>query len=267
VGDIRNSDDCEKAVTGIDIVMHQAALGSVTRSIADPVTTTEVNIGGFVKILNASVQAGVRRFIYAASSSTYGDSKVLPKVEENIGIPLSPYAVTKYTDELFAANFAKIFNIEVIGLRYFNVFGKKQSPDGPYAAVIPKFVRMLKNLESPQINGDGTNSRDFTFIENVVAANHLAALTENKEAINQVYNIACGERTTLNDLFDILRKLAGKRDPRILKIDPLHGPERAGDISHSLASIAKAERMLGYSPSHTVEEGLTECVEWFWNNL
>jgi UDP-N-acetylglucosamine 4-epimerase len=266
-GDIRSLNDCEKAVRGIDIVMHQAALGSVPRSITDPVSTTDVNIGGFVKMLYASKQAGVKRFIYAASSSTYGDSKVLPKVEENIGLPLSPYAITKYADELFASNFAEIYNIEVIGLRYFNVFGRRQDPEGPYAAVIPKFVRMLKNLQAPVINGDGTNTRDFTFIENVLQANHLAALVENSEALNQVYNVACGERTSLNRLYEVLRELAGKHDRRILKIDPLYGPERAGDIPHSQASIEKAKRMLGYSPSHSVTEGLKVCVDWFWHNL
>lgn len=266
-GDIRSLNDCEEAVRGIDIVMHQAALGSVPRSITDPVSTTDVNIGGFVKILWASKLAGVKRFIYAASSSTYGNSKSLPKVEENIGLPLSPYAITKYTDELFASNFAETYKMEVIGLRYFNVFGKRQDPEGPYAAVIPKFIRMLKDLKAPPINGDGSNTRDFTFIENVVQANHLAALVENGEALNQVYNIACGERTSLNRLYEILREMAGKYDRRILKINPIYGPERAGDIPHSQASIAKAKKILGYLPSHSVEDGLKECVDWFWNNL
>jgi UDP-N-acetylglucosamine 4-epimerase len=218
-------------------------------------------------MLYAAKQAGVKRFIYAASSSTYGDSRELPKVEENRGMPLSPYAVTKYADELFASNFAEIYKIDVIGLRYFNVFGRRQDPEGPYAAVIPKFVKMLKNLEAPVINGDGTNSRDFTFIDNVIQANHLAGLVENKEALNQVYNVACGERTSLNQLFEILKKLAGKHDRRILKISARYGPDRAGDIPHSLASIEKASKLLGYSPSHSVYEGLEECVEWFWNNL
>jgi UDP-N-acetylglucosamine 4-epimerase len=266
-GDIRNLNDCEKAVKGIDVVLHQAALGSVPRSIADPVSTTDVNIGGFVKILYASKHAGVKRFIYAASSSTYGDSKTLPKVEENIGIPLSPYAVTKYVDELFAANFADIYKIEVIGLRYFNVFGRRQDPDGPYAAVIPKFLKKLKSLEAPLINGDGSNTRDFTYIDNVIQANHLSALTDKNEALNQVYNVACGERTSLNRLFEIIRKQAGKYDKRILKIDAIHGPERAGDIPHSQASLEKATRLLGYLPTHTVELGLEEAVEWYWNNL
>ena len=266
-GDIRNFNDCETAVRGVDIVLHQAALGSVPRSINDPVTTTDVNIGGFVRMLYAAKQEGVKRFVYAASSSTYGDSTALPKVEDKIGLPLSPYGVTKYVDELFAANFANIYKIEVIGLRYFNVFGRKQDPDGPYAAVIPKFLKMLKNYETPVINGDGSNSRDFTYIENVIQANHLAALAEGKEAVNQVYNIACSERTSLNRLFEILKKLAGKYDKRILKINAIHGPEREGDIPHSHASIDKAKRMLGYLPGHSVEKGLEEAVDWFWNNL
>ena len=266
-GDIRNYSDCKEAARGIEIVLHQAALGSVPRSIADPLSTTDVNIGGFVRMLYASKQAGVKRFVYAASSSTYGDNKTLPKVEEHIGIPLSPYGITKYVDELFAANFTDIYKIEVIGLRYFNVFGRRQDPDGPYAAVIPKFVKMLKNLEAPLINGDGSNTRDFTYIDNVIQANHLAALVESKNALNQVYNVACGERTSLNCLFEILRKLAGKYDKRILKINALHGPERAGDIPHSQASIEKARRLLGYIPTHTVKDGLEEAVNWFWKNL
>jgi len=266
-GDIRNYSDCKEAARGIEIVLHQAALGSVPRSIADPLSTTDVNIGGFVRMLYASKQAGVKRFVYAASSSTYGDNKTLPKVEEHIGIPLSPYGITKYVDELFAANFTDIYKIEVIGLRYFNVFGRRQDPDGPYAAVIPKFVKMLKNLEAPLINGDGSNTRDFTYIDNVIQANHLAALVESKNALNQVYNVACGERTSLNCLFEILRKLAGKYDKRILKINALYGPERAGDIPHSQASIEKARRLLGYIPTHTVKDGLEEAVNWFWKNL
>lgn len=266
-GDIRDLDTCHKSVRGIDIVLHQAALGSVPRSLADPVSTTDVNIGGFVKMLFASKEAGVKRFIYAASSSTYGDSTELPKKEDSIGTPLSPYAVTKYADELFAANFAGVYGIEVIGLRYFNVFGKRQDPSGPYAAVIPKFLKMLKNHESPLINGDGTNSRDFTYIDNVVQANHLAALTTKNGAVNQIYNVACGEQTSLNSLYELLRKYASKYDDKVLKIGATYGPERKGDIPHSLASIEKARELLGYSPTHNVEQGLEEAVEWFWNNL
>lgn len=266
-GDIRNYDDCVNAVKGIDIVFHQAALGSVPRSIKDPVTTTDVNIGGFVKMIFASRESGVKRFIYAASSSTYGDHPDLPKVEDKIGSPLSPYAITKYVDELYAKIFANTYGVEVIGLRYFNVFGRRQDPDGAYAAVIPLFLKMLKNHESPVINGDGSFSRDFTYIDNVIQANHLAASVNNKEALNQVYNVAYGERTTLNQLYDQIQRLAGKYDPAILDIKLKYGPERAGDIPHSLASIEKAKSLLGYSPTHNVREGLEEAVKWFWNNL
>jgi UDP-N-acetylglucosamine/UDP-N-acetylgalactosamine 4-epimerase len=266
-GDIRNYSDCVKAVENIDIVYHEAALGSVPRSIIDPVTSTDVNIGGFVKMLFAAKEAGVKRFIYAASSSTYGDHPDLPKVEDKIGSPLSPYAITKYVDELFAANFSKTYGIDVIGLRYFNVFGRRQDPDGAYAAVIPKFVKMLMNHEVPMINGDGTVSRDFTYIDNVVQVNHLAAMVQNMNALNTVYNVAHGERTTLNELFSIIRKLAGKYDSSILSIEPIYGPDRAGDIKHSLASIEKAQKLLGYSPKQNVAEGLEEAVKWFWSNL
>lgn len=266
-GDIRNPDDCRNALNGIEFVFHQAALGSVPRSIIDPVSTTDVNIGGFVKMLYASKEAGVKRFIYAASSSTYGDSPDLPKVEDRTGTPLSPYAITKYADELFAANFAKTYGIEVIGLRYFNVFGRRQDPEGAYAAVIPKFMMLLLNHESPVINGDGSVSRDFTYIENVILANHLAAIVNNPSAINQVYNVAHGERTTLNELFSIIQKIAGRSDREILKIKPVYGPERAGDIHHSQASIEKPRKLLGYSPLKNVAEGLEETVEWFRKNL
>ena len=266
-GDIRNFSDCARAVENIDIVYHEAALGSVPRSIIDPVTSTDVNIGGFVKMLFAAKEAGVKRFIYAASSSTYGDHPDLPKVEDKIGSPLSPYAITKYVDELFANNFSKTYGIDVIGLRYFNVFGKRQDPDGAYAAVIPKFVKMLMKHEVPKINGDGSVSRDFTYIDNVIQVNHLAAIVQNKKALNQIYNVAHGERTTLNELFSIIRNLAGKYDSAILGIEPVYGPDRAGDIKHSLASIEKAKEMLGYSPKISVTEGLEEAVKWFWTNL
>ena len=266
-GDIRDMDVCRKAVQGVQYVFHQAALGSVPRSIKDPVTTTEVNIGGFVKILFASAEAGVHRFIYAASSSTYGDEPNLPKVEERIGNPLSPYAITKYADELFAANFALNYMIEVIGLRYFNVFGRRQDPDGAYAAVIPRFIKSLMKHEQPVINGDGSFSRDFTYIDNVIQANHLAALTTGKSAINQVYNIACGERTSLKQLFEYIREIAGKRDSYILDINPKYGPAREGDIPHSLASVEKANKMLGYSPEYDVREGLERSIEWYMSNL
>lgn len=266
-GDIRNYSDCVKAVAGMDYVLHQAALGSVPRSIKDPVSTTDVNIGGFVKMIFASKEAGVKRFIYAASSSTYGDHPDLPKVEDKIGKPLSPYAITKYADELYAANFAANYGIDVIGLRYFNVFGRRQDPDGAYAAVIPKFVKLLMKHEAPHINGDGSYSRDFTYVDNVIQANHLAALVNDRSALNQVYNVAHGERTSLNQLYKIIREFAGKYDSDILKIEPVYGPSRAGDIPHSQASIEKAGRLLGYSPSLNVNEGLEKAVEWFWNNL
>ena len=266
-GDIRNPDDCLTAVSGVDYVFHEAALGSVPRSIKDPVTTTDVNIGGFVKMLFASKEAGVKRFIYAASSSTYGDHPDLPKVEEKIGSPLSPYAITKYVDELYADIFSKTYGIEVIGLRYFNVFGRRQDTDGAYAAVIPKFVKTLMNHKRPLINGDGSVSRDFTYIENVIQVNHLSALAKDISSLNQVYNVAHGESTTLNQLFKMIREIASVFDGGIALIEPEYGPFRAGDIPHSLASIAKANEKLGYKPTHTVEQGLNEAVEWYWNNL
>jgi UDP-N-acetylglucosamine/UDP-N-acetylgalactosamine 4-epimerase len=266
-GDIRNYDDCLNAVKEIDYVFHEAALGSVPRSIKDPVTTTDVNIGGFVKMLFASKEEGIKRFIYAASSSTYGDHTDLPKVEDKIGSPLSPYAITKYVNELYANNFSKTYGIEVIGLRYFNVFGRRQDPDGAYAAVIPKFVKTLMQHERPKINGDGSVSRDFTYVDNVIQVNHLSALVDSKSALNQVYNVAHGERTTLNQLYKMIREKATAFDIHIKEIEPEYGPFRAGDIPHSLASIEKARRMLGYKPTHTVEQGLSEAVKWYWNNL
>ncbi len=266
-GDIRNYSDCEKSLKGIDYVFHQAALGSVPRSIKDPVTSTDVNIGGFVKMIYASKEANVKRFIYAASSSTYGDHPDLPKVEEKIGKPMSPYGITKYVDELFAANFSGTYNIEVIGLRYFNVFGRRQDPQGAYAAVIPLFVKKLLNHESPVINGDGSYSRDFTYIDNVLQANHLAALAQDLSAVNQVYNVAHGERTNLNELFELIRNLIGNFDSEVLNIKPVYGPNRGGDIPHSLASIEKAKRLIGYEPTHTVREGMSEAIRWYRDNL
>ncbi|MBN2666162.1 MAG: NAD-dependent epimerase/dehydratase family protein, partial [Bacteroidales bacterium] len=241
-GDIRNYSECAQSVQGVDFVFHQAALGSVPRSIKDPVTSTDVNIGGFVKMINASREAGVRRFIYAASSSTYGDHPGLPKVEDKIGNPLSPYAITKYVDELYAANFAVTYKTESIGLRYFNVFGRRQDPQGAYAAVIPLFVKKLMTHEAPVINGDGTYSRDFTYVDNVVQANHLAAVAADPAAVNQVYNVAHGERTNLNELFEMIKQLIGRFDREVLNLTPSYGPVRAGDIPHSLASIEKAVR-------------------------
>lgn len=267
VGDIRNMADCRKAVEGVDYVMHEAALGSVPRSINDPITTNEVNIGGFLNMLVAARDAGVKRFIFAASSSTYGDSKSLPKVEDVIGKPLSPYAITKYVDELYADVFARTYGIEYIGLRYFNVFGRRQDPHGAYAAVIPLFVKKFMNHEAPNINGDGEYSRDFTYIDNVIQMNMLAMTTTNPEAVNQIYNTAFGERTTLNQLVGYLREFLGDKDAAIRDIEPTHGPNRAGDIPHSLASIDKARRLLGYDPEYSMRDGLRQAVDWYWENL
>ena len=267
VGDIRNPGKCREAVDGVDYVLHEAALGSVPRSIKDPMTSTEVNIGGFVNMLFAAQEAKVKRFVYAASSSTYGDSKTLPKVEEQIGKPLSPYAVTKYVNELYAENFSRLYGIETIGLRYFNVFGRRQDPCGAYAAVIPKFVMSLMQHESPVINGDGSYSRDFTYIDNVVQANQLALLVDSPEAVNQVYNVAFGERTTLNELFYSLRENLAEFDSEIALVKPIYGPNRAGDIPHSLACIDKARRLLGYAPEFSVKTGLAAAAKWYFENL
>lgn len=267
VGDIRNLDDCRKAVDGVDYVMHEAALGSVPRSIKDPITTNDVNIGGFLNMLVASRDAEVKRFIFAASSSTYGDSKSLPKVEDVIGRPLSPYAITKYVDELYADVFCRTYGIEYIGLRYFNVFGRRQDPNGAYAAVIPLFVKKFMKHEAPNINGDGEYSRDFTYIDNVIQMNMLAMTTTNPEAVNQIYNTAFGERTTLNQLADYLREFLGDKDSKIADIEPTHGPNRLGDIPHSLACIDKARNLLGYNPKFSMRDGLREAVEWYWENL
>ena len=267
VGDIRCLEDCRKAIMGNQYVLHEAALGSVPRSINDPITTNEVNISGFLNMLIAARDAGVKRFVYAASSSTYGDSKSLPKVEGVIGRPLSPYAITKYVNELYADVFAKTYHMELIGLRYFNVFGKRQDPNGAYAAVIPLFVKKLINHETPNINGDGEYSRDFTYIKNVIQMNLLALETINPLAINQVYNTAYGERTTLNQLIDNLKEFLGEFDPAIQEIEPTHGPNRVGDIPHSLACIDKARNLLRYEPQYSMKEGLREAVDWYWENL
>jgi UDP-N-acetylglucosamine 4-epimerase len=266
-GDIRDLETCRKAVAGQTYVLHEAALGSVPRSINDPITTNEVNIGGFLNMLVAARDAGVKRFVYAASSSTYGDSKNLPKVEDIIGKPLSPYAITKYVNELYADVFARTYGMECIGLRYFNVFGRRQDPNGAYAAVIPLFVKKLINHESPVINGDGEYSRDFTYIDNVIQMNLLALTTTNPEAINQVFNTAFGERTTLNMLTDYLQEFLGAHDPKIKEVEILHGPNRLGDIPHSLASIDKAKQLLGYDPKFSMKEGLRVACDWYINNL
>jgi UDP-N-acetylglucosamine 4-epimerase len=248
-------------------VLHQAALGSVPRSIKDPLTSNDVNITGFLNMLIAARNAGVKRFVYAASSSTYGDSESLPKVEDSIGRPLSPYAITKYVNELYAGIFSTTYGLETIGLRYFNVFGKRQDPNGAYAAVIPKFVMQLMAHESPVINGDGNYSRDFTYIDNVVQMNYLAIIAKDSEALNTVYNTAFGDRTTLNDLVNYLKKYLSSYDSSIRDIEVVHGPNRAGDVPHSLASIDKAKRLLGYNPQYSLADGLKASVEWYWNNL
>jgi UDP-N-acetylglucosamine 4-epimerase len=256
-GDIRDAQVCRAACAGVDVVLHQAALGSVPRSIKDPVLTNDVNVGGFVQMLTAAKDAGVKRFVYAASSSTYGDHPGLPKVEDRIGKPLSPYAVTKYANELYADVFSRTYGMEIIGLRYFNIFGPRQDPGGAYAAVIPLFIDALLNDEAPTLNGDGGQTRDFTFVENCVQANIRAALTTNPAAVNQVYNIAVGDRTSLVEMYDILRDEAGS------SLAPRFGPDRAGDIRDSLADISKAGTLLGYQPQVRIREGLQKTLAWF----
>jgi UDP-N-acetylglucosamine 4-epimerase len=266
-GDIRDLETCKKAVQSVDYVLHQAALGSVPRSINDPITSNDVNVSGFLNMLVASRDAQVKRFVYAASSSTYGDSKGLPKVEDVIGKPLSPYAITKYVNELYATIFSNTYGLETIGLRYFNVFGRNQDPNGAYAAVIPKFVAQLIQHESPVINGDGLFSRDFTYIDNVIQMNEKALLANHPEAINTVYNTAFGYRTTLNDLVHYLKEFLSEFDPAIADVAIVYGPNRAGDIPHSLASIDKAKQLLDYQPKYSMREGLKEAVAWYWKNL
>ena len=266
-GDIRDFKTCEQAVADVDYVLHHAALGSVPRSINDPITSNEVNVSGFLNMLMASRNAEVKRFIYAASSSTYGDSEALPKREDVIGKPLSPYAVTKYVNELYADVFSKTYGMQTIGLRYFNVFGRNQDPNGAYAAVIPKFVAQFLNHESPVINGDGNFSRDFTYVDNVIQMNELAMLTENPRALNTVYNTAFGERTTLNELVSALKEFLSVYDNEIANVSIIYGQNRIGDIPHSLASIEKAKELLNYQPKFSMKEGLKEAVKWYWNNL
>jgi UDP-N-acetylglucosamine/UDP-N-acetylgalactosamine 4-epimerase len=256
-GDIRNYATCVAACKGVNLISHQAALGSVPRSINDPLTTNEVNITGTLNIFTAAKENGIKRIVYAASSSTYGDHPGLPKQEAIIGKPLSPYAVTKYVNELYAGVFAELYDMEFIGLRYFNIFGPRQNPKGPYAAVIPLFAEALLKGVPPTINGDGTHSRDFTYVSNAVQANILSLFTDKKEALNQVYNIACGKQTSLNDLFDGLKNVAGST------LKPVYGPERKGDVKHSLADISKAEKLLGYNVTVSVEEGLKKTFSWY----
>lgn len=266
-GDIRNLETCHQAMVGVDYILHQAALGSVPRSIKDPITSNEVNITGFLNMLVAARDAGIKRFVYAASSSTYGDSEALPKVEDVIGKPLSPYAVTKFVNELYADVFSKTYGIECIGLRYFNVFGRRQNTQGAYAAVIPLFVKQFMNLESPIINGNGTNSRDFTYIDNVIQMNERAMLTQNPEALNTVFNTAVGDRTNLLELTNYIKEYLVAYNPEIENVNITHGPNRMGDIPHSLASINKAKTLLGYNPTHPIKDGLKEAVAWYWKNL
>ena len=263
-GDVTNLNNCDLACQGVDIILHQAALGSVPRSIENPLKTNDININGFLNILWSAKKNNIKRIVYAASSSTYGDSKKLPKIENEIGSPLSPYAVTKYVNELYAGVFSNLYGLELIGLRYFNVFGRKQDPNGAYAAAIPKFIKAFINHDSPIIHGDGSQSRDFTYIDNVIQANELAATTTNKNALNQVYNVACGEQSFLNDLVEELKSLLSEFDSEIKNVKIQYGSERIGDIKHSLASIKKAEEFLQYQPSHNVKQGLKTAISWYW---
>jgi len=266
-GDIRELADCVEAVQGVDYVLHEAALGSVPRSIADPITTNQANINGFLNMLVASRDAKVKRFVYAASSSTYGDHPALPKVEDRIGKPLSPYAVTKYVNELYAEVFARTYDFQSIGLRYFNVFGPHQNPDGAYAAVIPKWISAMLKGEPLFINGDGETSRDFCFVGNIIQANLLAATAENPAALNQVYNVAVGDRTTLNDLHALIKSELQKRLPQLQVAAPEYRDFRAADVRHSLASIGKASALLGYQPTHTIGQGMAEAMDWYVRDL
>jgi UDP-N-acetylglucosamine/UDP-N-acetylgalactosamine 4-epimerase len=266
-GDIRTIDDCQKAADGVQYVLHQAALGSVPRSVKDPVTSNDVNVSGFLNMITAARDAGVKRFVYASSSSVYGDHPALPKFEENTGNPLSPYAVTKKVNELYAKVFGELYGMQTLGLRYFNVFGRRQDPDGQYAAVIPRFVKALMRHEAPMIFGDGSQTRDFTYIENVIQANLKAAVADNPEAYNTAYNVACGDRVTLNELYTFLRDGLAKFDPEIGTINPVYTEPRQGDIPHSLASIEKTSRLLGYNPQYDLKQGLEHSLKWYWKNL
>lgn len=262
-GDIRRVDDCRSACIGVDYVLHQAALGFVPRSLEDPITTNAANIDGFLNILVAARDVGVKRFVYAASSSTYGDHPGLPKVEDRIGKPLSPYAVTKLVNEQYADVFARAYGFRTVGLRYFNIFGPRQDPNGAYAAVVPKWTAAMIAGDAVWINGDGETSRDFCYVANAVQANLLAATTTSEEATNQVYNIAVGDRTTLNDLFEAIRSLLAPRFPHLADFKPSYRDFRAGDVRHSLADIGKARGLLGYEPSHRISDGLREAMDWY----
>src|SRR5579859_654512 len=264
-GDIRDHHACRRVCDGVEFVLHQAALGSVPRSIEDPITTNSVNVGGFIEMLTAARCAGVKRFVYAASSSTYGDHPGLPKVESLIGKPLSPYAVSKLANELYADVFSSAYGFPSIGLRYFNIFGARQDPAGPYAAVIPKWIAAMIHNESVYINGDGETSRDFCYVANAVQANLLAATTPDPAAVNQVYNVAVGQRTSLNELFEHLRAMLAPRFAHLAGFKPIHRDFRAGDVRHSLADVTKAHRWLGYEPTHTLRDGLTDAMEWYFH--
>ncbi|MCT7904506.1 dTDP-glucose 4,6-dehydratase [Candidatus Ornithobacterium hominis] len=266
-GDIRDLATCQEACKTVDFILHQAALGSVPRSINDPITSNDVNVGGFLNMLVAARDNGVKRFVYAASSSTYGDSIALPKIEDKIGKPLSPYAVTKLVNEVYADVFYKTYGLNSIGLRYFNVFGRRQDPNGAYAAVIPKFVLQFMQHKSPTINGDGSFSRDFTYIDNVIQMNFRAIETENEAAFNEVYNTAVGDRISIKGMAELLRTYLSEYDAEIANVEILYGPNRKGDVPHSLASIDKAKEKLGYEPTHIFQEGLKEAVAWYWENL
>jgi UDP-N-acetylglucosamine/UDP-N-acetylgalactosamine 4-epimerase len=266
-GDIRSLEDCKSSCNGADYVLHEAALGSVSRSIEDPILSNESNITGFVNMLVAARDAGVKRFVYAASSSTYGDHPKLPKVEDEIGRPLSPYAVTKYVNELYADVFARVYGIESIGLRYFNVFGPRQDPNGAYAAVIPNWIAALIRNSEVAINGDGETSRDFCFVENVVQANILAALVKDPDAVNQVYNVAVGGRTTLNQLYQSMRSILTERYPHLQSHQPQYREFRVGDVRHSQADISKAKRLLGFAPTHPLDTGLQQAMNWYVENI
>jgi UDP-N-acetylglucosamine 4-epimerase len=262
-GDIGDLTTCRKGCNGVDYVLHQAALGSVPRSIENPIATNENNLVGFLNIIVAARDAHVRRFVYASSSSVYGDHPALPKVEDKVGRPLSPYAVTKKMNEVYAAVFSEVYGFKTIGLRYFNVFGPRQDPNGPYAAVIPKWFSALRNGQDVYIYGDGETSRDFSFIENIVQANIIAACTENEEASNKVYNIAYGCRTTLNELFELIRAKVAKSYPDVKQVNPIYSDFRPGDIRHSLANIDKAKMLLGYEPQYSVGDGLEKAAKWY----
>jgi UDP-N-acetylglucosamine 4-epimerase len=266
-GDITDYSTCEKAVSGCDYVSHQAALGSIPRSIDNPRKTNDINVGGTLNIFVAAQKEGVKRVIYASSSSVYGDDKNLPKEEDKTGSPLSPYAITKSVNEMYATVFSKIHAFPIIGLRYFNVFGRRQDPEGVYAAVIPKFVENLINNESPIIHGDGEQTRDFTFIENVIQMNIKSLLTDNSECFGECFNVACGTRMSINELFSEIKQLLSDYDSAIIDVEPKYVESRAGDIKHSIADISKAKAMIGYEPTYDCKEGLKEAIDWYWNEL